>query len=182
MPPQQTLTPKKLFDEALAVTGTQKALARLMGASPSTVNRWLTENLQDRTRPEAAFVMRLAKVIGRSPAQVLRAFGYDPSMHGVEDADADVVDPEQKMNQAIAARVATSAMDLAKKKWLLDELIPFLERIPPPPGMGEGLPSQERNGIRRRRTRKLIDRTTTYNYGDQRSESIRLIDALLIAA
>lgn len=133
------LTSQQVLDEALRIVGTQKKLAQLLDASPSTVNRWLTEDERDRTRPAWTFCVQLAKVIGRSPASVLRAFGYDPAALDVEESPEELGEnPDSAVNAALTRRITMSKLSNEQKMWLFHWMIPSLENMPPAPAPSLG--------------------------------------------
>lgn len=126
------LTPEQIYAEGIKITGNQKNLARAIGQSASTVNRWLTKKKLDRTLPDAGSALRLAKVIGRSPSSVLRACGHDPEALGIKDepdGEPAPLDPQQVINQSIAQRVERSSMGPGAKQLLRDKIIPLLEEL-----------------------------------------------------
>lgn len=64
----------------------QAALAKRLGRSQATVSRWIS----GATAPDYESCLRLAKIIGRPPREVLRAAGLDPLLVPDEGAPAEV--------------------------------------------------------------------------------------------
>jgi transcriptional regulator with XRE-family HTH domain len=71
--------------EALAWSeGNQAVLAQALGVTRATVSRWAL----GQTVPDAESCLRLAKLTGRTAAEVFRAAGLDPDLLPGERADA----------------------------------------------------------------------------------------------
>jgi transcriptional regulator with XRE-family HTH domain len=62
--------------------GNQALLARELGVTRATVNRWVS----GQAVPEAGSCLRLAKITGRPAAEVFRSAGLDPDLLPVEPA------------------------------------------------------------------------------------------------
>src|SRR3954462_6368696 len=61
----------------------QVALAKQVNQASSTISRWLS----GASRPDEGSALRLAKLTGLPRPEVLRAFGYNPSELGLDDAN-----------------------------------------------------------------------------------------------
>lgn len=98
----QELTRTDVLDRALARCGnSQTKLAEALRQAGGTISRWKN----GKATPEEGRCLRLAKMTGYPPAEVLRAFGYDPEPLGITQGPAAPLPPAD-YDLRLALRIA----------------------------------------------------------------------------